>query len=71
MHWTIDDLPPIRCIAVGCFADAAFPKPDVEMFTRYRHAWVPATEGIPQHAAFPPQEVIESLMLEAARERTD
>lgn len=33
-------------IAVGCFADKDFPKPQVNVQNQYRHHWVPEFQGI-------------------------
>ena len=44
-------------IAVGCFVDKDFPKPDVNVQVQYRHHWVPEFSNIPTYEAFAPLEV--------------
>ncbi len=39
-------MPPIYGIAVGCFVDADFPRPDLELYGRYRHHWIEALADI-------------------------
>ena len=38
----------IVAIAVGNFVDPAFPMPTTELFTKYRHDWVPPVPGAAQ-----------------------
>ena len=58
VHWTFDNIPQVRGIAVGCFVDKSFPKPDIEIQTQYRHYWVDPIEGLPGFEVFPPPEVL-------------
>jgi hypothetical protein len=53
VHWTFDNIPQVRGIAVGCFVDKSFPKPDIEIQTQYRHHWVDAIQGLRGFEAFP------------------
>ena len=43
-------------IAVGCFVEADFPKPDLEIWASTRHPWVPPIEGVESYDEFPPPE---------------
>jgi hypothetical protein len=43
-------------IAVGCFVDADFPAPDLEVYGRYRHHWIAALPGINVYDGMAPQE---------------
>jgi len=58
VHWTNESFPAIRGIAVGCFADKKFPKPDMELQTQYRHAWVSPIDSVPSFDEFPTREVL-------------
>lgn len=40
VYWTIDALPGAVAIAVGAFADPAFPRPTVAIYEDRRHPWV-------------------------------
>jgi len=42
-------LPHLTGIAVGCFADADFPAPQISIYEKRRHRWLPMPEGIPGH----------------------
>ncbi len=50
LTWTIDNQPDLVAVAVGNFADPAFPAPRFSVYERRRHAWVvvPETSGM-QH----------------------
>ena len=43
-------------IAVGCFVDADFPKPDLEIWSSTRHPWIGGLEGVDSYEEFPPVE---------------
>ena len=43
-------------IAVGCFVDADFPAPELELWASLRHPWIAMPEGVDSYAEFPPQE---------------
>lgn len=43
-------------IAVGCFVDADFPKPDLELWASTRHHWIGKIEGADSWPEFPPPE---------------
>jgi hypothetical protein len=53
VHWAFDFMPDIVGVAVGCFVDADFPKPQMEIQTQYRHAWVDPLEDVEQFERFP------------------
>jgi hypothetical protein len=56
VFWTFKDRPTIA-IAVGCFADAAFPTPTLELHVPLRHPWVPPVDGAAQFESFRPRSV--------------
>jgi hypothetical protein len=39
VHWTLDTIPDFVAVAVGAFADPAFPPPRVSVYGTRRHAW--------------------------------
>jgi hypothetical protein len=39
VFWTIDSQPDLVAVAVGAFADPAFPAPKYSVFESTRHAW--------------------------------
>lgn len=39
-HWEVDRLPGFVVVALGAFADAAFPAPTVAVYGGRRHGWV-------------------------------
>lgn len=43
-------------IAVGCFADANFPKPDLELWASKRHHWIGEVPGAESHPEVAPPE---------------
>ena len=43
-------------IAVGCFVDPDFPKPDLELYGRYRHHWIDALAGVDGYDGMAPVE---------------
>ena len=45
--------PGMLLIAIGCFADAAFPGPTRAMQTQYRHSWCGEFAGAQSFAAYP------------------
>ena len=46
VHWiNPTSFPDMRLIAVGCFADPAFPGPTRAMQTQYRHKWCGEFDG--------------------------
>ena len=47
---------PLYGIAVGCFEDADFPAPGLELWTSKRHHWISAAEGADGFDEFPPGE---------------
>ena len=46
VYWTGEALPDIVAVAVGAFADCAFPAPRVSVYERRRHPWVTMPDGI-------------------------
>lgn len=45
LYWVLSGAPEVIAVAVGAFADPAFPAPRVSVYERRRHGWVamPAT----------------------------
>lgn len=39
VYWTLDALPDFVAVAVGAFADPAFPAPTVSVYDELRHPW--------------------------------
>jgi hypothetical protein len=48
VYWTGESFPGLVAVAVGTFADPAFPPPTVSVWEECRHPWVtpPADEGV-------------------------
>jgi hypothetical protein len=42
VYWHPDRKPDMVAVAVGAFADPAFPEPSQAVYGEYRHGWVPA-----------------------------
>ncbi|MBL6615123.1 MAG: GFA family protein [Reyranella sp.] len=53
VFWENERLPDIVSVAVGAFADPAFPPPVRTVWTRTKHAWVGFPEGVPHHPENP------------------
>jgi hypothetical protein len=47
LFWDSDFWPDRRGVAVGCFADPAFPMPQVVGWAQHRHHWARFPEGVP------------------------
>jgi hypothetical protein len=45
VYWEPDRLPGMVGVAVGAFADPAFPAPSQEVYEQHRHPWVAFPEG--------------------------
>lgn len=45
LYWTMSTQPDLVAVAVGNFADPAFPAPNVSVFEKRRHPWV----AVPDH----------------------
>ena len=45
VYWTIDADPDLVAVAVGAFADPAFPAPTRSVYEVRRHAWVAVPDG--------------------------
>lgn len=56
VYWEFTILPGLYGIAVGCFVETNFPRPNLEIFTRYRHHWIDVLEGVENYEGFPPLE---------------
>ena len=56
VYWPIKPFPGLYGVAVGCFADASFPPPNLELHDKYRHAWVPDLDRAESYAEWPPPE---------------
>ncbi|MCY4426770.1 MAG: GFA family protein [Halieaceae bacterium] len=52
VYWVSEYVQGIVCAAVGCFVDAHFPKPTLDIQNQYRHGWVEAIEGVPEYEGF-------------------
>ena len=42
VYWYPARIPGLVAVAVGCFADAAFPAPSQSVYEHHRHAWIGA-----------------------------
>jgi hypothetical protein len=40
IYWELSGFPDVIAVAVGAFADQAFPAPEVSVFERRRHTWL-------------------------------
>jgi hypothetical protein len=49
VYWTLSALPELVAVAVGAFADPAFPAPRVSVYERRRHGWVAVPETVMEH----------------------
>lgn len=47
VYWELSGFPNVYSVAVGAFADPAFPQPRVSVFERSRHAWALHPEHLP------------------------
>jgi hypothetical protein len=45
VHWQLADTADLITVAVGAFADPAFPVPSFSVYEERRHAWVSIPEG--------------------------
>lgn len=52
---------PIYGIAVGCFADADFPRPEFECWTRLKHSWLGEIEDVQSYDKFSAQGMVPRL----------
>ena len=46
-------MPEMISVAVGCFADPAFPSPGRTVWTKSKHEWLPFPATIPHHRKSP------------------
>jgi hypothetical protein len=52
VYWTGDGFPGLVAVAIGAFADPAFPPPTVSVWEECRHPWVPLpAEPAVRHSA--------------------
>jgi hypothetical protein len=50
LYWTLESVFPGQLgVAVGCFADPAFPAPTLSFYGKRRHAWLTQPAGTPSH----------------------
>ncbi len=56
VYWPVKFIPGLYGVAVGCFADAGFPPPDLELNEKYRHAWVEKLDIPDSYEEFAPAE---------------
>ncbi|MCB1668283.1 MAG: GFA family protein [Pseudomonadales bacterium] len=54
VHWPLSIFPDVYAVAVGCFADKTFPKPDIDIHEQHRHPWVPLIDGVESYKEWPP-----------------
>jgi hypothetical protein len=45
LYWTLSGFPDLVAVAVGNFADPAFPAPRISVYERRRHPWVAVPDG--------------------------
>ena len=45
VYWTPERKPEMVAVAVGAFADPAFPPPSQAVYAEYRHRWIPNRPG--------------------------
>jgi hypothetical protein len=50
VYWVLDAAPDLIAVAVGAFADPAFPPPRHSVYERRRHGWVTVPESV-EHLA--------------------
>ena len=46
VHWTLDEVPEQIVVALGAFADPAFPPPSLSVYEARRHTWVAVPENV-------------------------
>jgi hypothetical protein len=54
VFWERDRAPDALTVAVGAFADPAFPPPVRTVWTENMHGWLPFPDSIPRHRKNPP-----------------
>jgi hypothetical protein len=59
VYWPIKPFPGLYGVAVGCFADETFPKPNLELNAKYQHVWIQDFEGVDSFEEFAPFERME------------
>jgi hypothetical protein len=50
VFWTSEDRPDTIAVAIGAFADPAFPQPTVSVYGERRHPWLPLPDGIEEES---------------------
>jgi hypothetical protein len=50
VYWEAEGFPGLIAVAMGAFADPAFPAPNYSVFERRSHHWVEAMGGALQHS---------------------
>jgi hypothetical protein len=53
VFWESEKTPELLSVAVGCFADPAFPAPVRTVWTASKHYWLPFPAAIPHHLESP------------------
>lgn len=51
VFWTTEDWPETVAVAIGSFADPAFPHPTVSVYGSRRHPWLSLPDGIEEERA--------------------
>jgi len=54
VFWDRENAPDVVSVAVGAFADPAFPAPVRTVWTESMHGWLPFPDSIPRHPKNPP-----------------
>jgi hypothetical protein len=54
VFWEPERLPDLIGVAVGAFADPAFPAPEQSVWTDFKHGWIGLPAGMPVFAVNPP-----------------
>ena len=54
VFWEAEGTPDMVTVAIGAFADPAFPAPVRTVWVEKKHAWLPFPESIPRHPKDPP-----------------
>jgi hypothetical protein len=54
VFWERDNVPDMLTVAIGAFADSAFPAPARTVWTEHMHGWLPFPGSIKRHWQNPP-----------------
>lgn len=56
VYWPFSIFPGVYGVAVGCFNDPDFPRPNFDFHVRHRHGWIEPVEEAEAYDEFPPRE---------------